>query len=114
MAKSKKSQPQGKAGKPKAAAHARPTVSGPSSPPFTPTSTDDLESKAAATAALAEAFPFNALKPSEFDPAAALAPLQGASAEPPDQAATGSTLTEANGSEKVGSGAPPIGINKTI
>ena len=114
MAKSKKSQPQGKAGNPKSAAHARPTVSGPSSLPFSQDTADALESKAAATAALAEAFPFNALKPSEYDPAAALAPFQGESAEPPDQAATGSTLTEANGSEKVGSGAPPIGINKTI
>ena len=96
------------------AAKARPTVSGPSEPSFTPRSQDELESKMAATAALVSAMPFNALKASEFEPAAAVAPRQGESVEPSDQAATGSTLTEANGSDKVGSGGPPIGINKTI
>ena len=96
------------------AAAARPTMSGPSDPPFAVGSRDDIEAKAAATAELAEAIPFNALKPSEFDPAAAVAPLAGEWVKASDHAATGSTLTEANGSDKVGSGAPPVGKNNTI
>jgi catalase len=114
MAKSKKSPERTKAKGPESAARARPSMSGPADPPFNADSSDDLESKMAATAALAEAMPFNRLKPSEFAPEAAIAPLQGDSVEPSDQAATGSTLTETNASEKVGSGAPPIGLNKTI
>jgi catalase len=113
MAKSKKTPQKTRAKGPQSAAHARPSMSGPADPPFDTRSSDDLESKMAATAELAEAMPFNRLKPSEFDPQAALAPLRGQSVEPSDQAATGSTLTEANASEKVGAGAPPIGVNKT-
>ena len=90
------------------AAQARPTVSGPSDPPFDVASADDLESKTAATAEMAAAVPFNRLKASEFDPSAAVAPLQGDCVEPTDQAATGSTLSEGNASEKVGSGARHI------
>jgi len=96
------------------AAKGRPTVSGPADPPLSVNSPDDVEAKMAATAQLAEAVPFNPLKPSEFDPDAAVAPLQGEWVEASDQAATGSTLTESNGSDKVGSGAPPIGNNRTI
>ena len=96
------------------AAKARPTVSGPANPPVSDNRPDDLEAKAAATAELAEAVPFNPIKASEYDPSAAIAPLQGEWVEASDPAATGSTLTEANGSDKVGSGAPPLGSNRTI
>src|SRR4030095_14286656 len=44
---------------------------------------------------------------------AARTPAEGAHHAPRDPAATGSTLTEANPSPKVGSGAPPIGLNTT-
>ncbi len=114
MPKSKKTSKTKKIKNRPSAAHARPSASGPADPPFKPTTADELEAKMAATAELAEAMPFNSLKPSEFDPRAAVAPLQGPSIAPSDPAATGSTLTEANGSGKVGSGAPPIGANKTI
>src|SRR6478736_363517 len=114
MAKSKKTQQKKTTGYPESAAHARPTVSGPADPPFEAGNRDDLESKMAATGDLAAAFPFNSLKPSEFPGGAEAAPLEGPSAKASDQAATGSTLSEANGSDKVGSGAPPIGTNKTI
>jgi catalase len=114
MSKSKKTASKSNATRRPSAARARPTVSGPAVPPVNAGDSDALESKMAATAALAEAMPFNSLKPSEFDPEAAVAPLQGPSIEPSDPAATGSTLTEANQSDKVGSGKPPLGINKTI
>ncbi|HEX8031656.1 MAG TPA: catalase, partial [Vicinamibacterales bacterium] len=114
MAKSKKTPVKKNSKGAKSAAKARPTVSGPATPPFTARDTDDLESKMAATNDLAASMPFNSLKPSEFDSDAAVAPLQGPSREPSDPAATGSTLTESHGSDKVGSGAPPMGVNKTI
>ena len=58
--------------------------------------------------------PFNANKPREYDPAAAIAPKAGQSLTPGDPVVTASTVTETNASEKVGSGAPTIGNNKTI
>ncbi len=94
------------------AAKSRPTSSGPAKPK--PNKADKLESKAAATEELARARPFNALKPAEFDPAAHLAPPEGDAYEPSDVAATGSTLSEANRSDKVGSGDPVLGSNQTI
>ena len=113
MAKSKKT-PKKNGDHGASAARSRPTVSGPATIPANAAPTDDLESRMAATEALARAMPFNALKPSEFDPAAATAPLPGVCLEPADQAATGSTLSEGTGSEKVGSGGAPIGTNNTI
>jgi len=115
MAKSKKTRQSDSKTRPEEpAAQARSTVSGPATLPFSTESADDLDSKMAATAVLASAIPFNPLKPSEFDPNAAATPLQGQWVKASDQAATGNTLSEANGSDKVGSGAPPIGKNRTI
>ena len=52
----------------------RATVSGPARPSTDVDSSDDLSAKAAGTQALAAAFPFNANKPHEYDPDAALHP----------------------------------------
>jgi catalase len=92
----------------------RATVSGPAEPSADPHSSDDLTAKAAGTQALAASFPFNANKPLEFDREAAIEPQPGAWKKPDDPIVGASTVTEANGSEKVGSGGPPIGTNKTI
>ena len=59
-------------------------------------------------------FPFNSNKPLEYDPAAAIAPEAGQSETPADPRVTSSTVTERAASEKVGSGAPTIGNNRTI
>ena len=88
----------------------RPTVGG-AAEPREPASTDVLAEKVAATADLAAAFPFNPNKASEYDPAAAAAPPAGAFVKPQDPIAGSSTVSEANGSEKIGSGGAPIGEN---
>ena len=93
---------------------ARATVSGPAEPSLTPDSSDDLAAKVAGTQELAAAFPYNANKPFEFDAGAAVHPHPGATAKPRDPIVGASTVSEVNGSDKVGSGAPPIGQNKTI
>jgi catalase len=62
--------------------------------------------KAAATQALAAQMPFNANKDAEYGDLA-LAPPPGVHIEPSDPAATGSTLTENDESEKAGSAARP-------
>jgi catalase len=67
------------------------------------------ERKMRATQALAAAFPFNASKPGEIG-GASRTPKPGATAEPPDPAVTGSTLTEDNHSPKTGAPARP-GVN---
>ena len=77
-------------------------------------SRDDLTAKAAGTQELSATFPFNVNKAAEYDPASAVEPPPGAFAVPKDPIVGASTVTEANGSDKVGSGAPPIGTNKTI
>ncbi|MEP7314530.1 MAG: catalase, partial [Pseudomonadota bacterium] len=64
--------------------------------------------KADATEALAAAFPHNAAKPSEFD---GLKPATGATAEPDDPSATGSTVSEGTASAKLGSGRAAPGTN---
>ena len=69
--------------------------------------------KAAATQEVASAFAFNPTKAAEYDPAAALTPLEGASVRPADPIAGASTVSELNGSDKVGSGGPNIGQNPT-
>jgi catalase len=56
------------------------------------------------TQALAAAFPFNAGKPGEIGDASRT-PRPGATAEPPDPAVTGSTLTETTTSPKAGTSA---------
>jgi catalase len=92
----------------------RATVSGPAEPSADVSSSDDLTAKAAGTQALAASFPFNANKPLEYDPDAALHPEPGECRKPHDPIVGASTVTEKNGSEKAGSGSPAIGINKTI
>ena len=67
----------------------------------------------AATDDLTRQIPFNPLKAAEFD-ADALAPPEGEPFEPGDPIATSSTITETVASDKVGSGAPPVGRNMTI
>ena len=90
----------------------RPTVGGPAES-GKPASTDVLAEKVAATGDLAAAFPFNANKASEYDPAAAVAPPAGAFVKPQDPIVGASTVSEANGSDKAGSGGAPIGDNPT-
>ncbi len=74
---------------------------------------DIVAAKVAGTDDLASAMPFNAIKAAEYDPAAALAPPQGASVKAGDPVVGASTVTERNGSEKTGSGGAPIGSNPT-
>ncbi len=93
--------------------NSRSTVSGPSTPESS-TPSDDLAAKLTGTEGLASRFPFNANKPLEYDPGASTDPKPGQSAIPGDPLVTASTVTEVNGSDKVGSGAPTIGNNKTI
>jgi catalase len=94
--------------------NSRSTVSGPAESSARETSDDAQTAKAAATQALAASMPFNVTKPLEYDPEAAVSPAEGVHSKPDDPIAGASTVTEANGSEKVGSGGPPIGVNKTI
>jgi catalase len=93
---------------------ARATVSGPAEPSLTTDTNDDLAAKIAGTDELASSFPYNATKAAEYDPDAFLHPPEGAATKPHDPIVGASTVTEMAGSEKVGSGGPPIGTNKTI
>ena len=90
---------------------ARSTQSGPARKSVSTTSTDVAAAKMAATDAVAAAFSFNAAKPSEFGDAQR--PATGQVVEPSDSMVTGSTLTEANASAKVGKSEPQIGANPT-
>src|SRR5690349_6852843 len=91
----------------------RATVSGPSvkARAAKAVANDDLALKAAATAELATAFPYNTAKPAEFDPKLATRPPQGQTQAPSFAGALASTLTELNASPKVGDGTPPSGVN---
>jgi catalase len=93
---------------------ARGTVSGPAEPSLIPETSDTLAAKVAGTAALSASIPYNATKPLEYDADAALHPPEGVHARPADPIVGASTVTERHGSDKVGSGGPPIGSNKTI
>jgi catalase len=93
--------------------NSRTTVSGPAKPD-TSGSGDVVAEKAAGTQDIASAFPFNPNKAAEYDPAAALAPPEGAFVSPEDPIAGASTVTEVNGSEKAGSGGPKIGQNPAV
>ena len=77
-------------------------------------SSDALTKKAAATQALVEAVPYNAIKPLEFGRENALRPPEGECVQPSSPAVTGSTLTERNPSAKTGSGEPSLGANPTV
>ncbi|HXG86713.1 MAG TPA: catalase [Vicinamibacterales bacterium] len=94
--------------------NSRATVSGPAEPAPLSDSPDDLTAKMAATQDLASEMPFNANKPLEYDPEAALSPAAGVSLAPDDPIVGSSTIRESNGSDKTGSGSPVIGTNKTI
>ena len=87
---------------------ARSTVSGPSA--GVSTIADAATAKLAGTDALASAFPFNRAKPSEFGERAR-DPAAGQAAEPAHPLVSGSTLTEINASQKVGSGNPQMSFN---
>jgi catalase len=93
--------------------NSRTTVSGPAGPDVSGRG-DILAEKAAGTQDIASAFPFNPNKKDEYDPDAALSPRQGASVKPADPIVGASTVTERNGSDKVGSGGPNIGQNPTV
>jgi catalase len=93
--------------------NSRATVSGPARPDASGAG-DIVAEKAAATQDVALAFPFNPNKSAEFDPDAALSPPEGASVKPADPIAGASTVSEMNGSEKIGSGGPNIGQNPTV
>ena len=95
-----------------ASAAARNTDSGPAHlPPATPG--DAAAQKIAAVQEMVASMPFNANKPLEHGHENAVKPPVGLTVEPTSLAATGSTLSEENMSEKVGSMAAP-GINATI
>jgi catalase len=119
MAKSSKRSTSG--GSKTTARNSRTTVSGPAKtdtprrPGTAPASgIPDIQSeKLAGTQELAASFPFNLNKADEYDPETAVSPLEGASARPADPIVGASTVTEANASEKTGSGAP-IGRNRTV
>jgi catalase len=91
---------------------ARNTDSGPSRV-AAPDPADLPARKAAETEALAAAMPYNPTKATEHGFANGVAPRQGASAQPASRLPTASTLSEENGSEKVGSVAIE-GRNATI
>ena len=85
--------------------NSRTTVSGPAEPDASGAG-DILAEKAS--------FPFNPNKAAEYDPDEAVAPPEGASVKPADSIVGASTVTELNGSHKVGSGSPNIGKNPTV
>src|SRR5512133_1519694 len=110
MAKSKKTRPEPP---PVIDPNSRATVSGPAEPQPLVDSPDHLTAKLASTQQLSAAQPFNANKALEYDPGAAIRPQPGVFVEPADLIVGSSTVQEKNGSEKVGSGGPVIGENKT-
>ena len=87
---------------------AKSTVSGPAS--GAEAVTDAATAKQGGTEAVASAFPFNAAKSSEFGERAR-DPAVGQAVEPPHPLVAGSTLTELNASQKVGSGNPQASFN---
>jgi catalase len=94
-----------------ARAAARNTDSGPAH--ADPASSDPAVRKMVETQALAAAMPHNPTKASEHGFAPGTRPPAGASVAPASRLPTASTLTEENGSEKVGSAAVP-GLNASI
>jgi catalase len=95
--------------------NSRTTISGPSDPPAATRSSDDLVAKLSGTQELSSRMPFNASKPGEYSIATdTVSAPEGEAHEPADPIVGASTVTESNGSDKVGSGGPPIGMNKTI
>jgi len=112
--KRKSSTPDSRGSKKTAAARAsqtssRTTTSGPSR--RSSVVRDAASAKMAATEMVAEAFTFNAAKPSEYGKAA-LAPQPGQNVEPPDPNVGASTLSERNSTPKTGKPAA-AGMNPT-
>ncbi len=68
-----------------------------------------LAAKAAGTQAVARQIPVNPLKAVDHGLEAGHAPIEGPNVEPPDDAVTGSTLSEVNTSGKVGDAAVALG-----
>jgi catalase len=95
-----------------AAAAARNTDSGPSKVRSV-NSSDMALARAAQAGSLAAGMPFNPTKAAEHGFANGLATHKGTTVEPESRLATGSTISEENTSEKVGSIAPK-GVNSTI
>src|SRR5688500_15224325 len=93
--------------------NSRTTVSGAAKPDASGAG-DIVAEKAAGTQDVASAFPFNPNKAAEYDPDAALAPPEGASVTPADPIVGASTVSEVNGSAKVGGGGPNVGQNPTV
>src|SRR6478735_7932715 len=93
--------------------NSRTTVGGPAEPDTSGTG-DIVADKASGTEDVASAFPFNPNKAAEYDPDAALAPPEGAFVKPSDPIVGASTVSEVNGSDKVGSGGPHISQNPTV
>ena len=91
---------------------ARSTISGPSKKSTREgrATADALVKKMEATAAAAEAMPFNANKAAEYG-RASLTPQAGSTTEPADPSATSSTLTETLPSAKTGTGQPRLGFS---
>ncbi|MDP9002766.1 MAG: catalase [Myxococcota bacterium] len=88
---------------------ARSTVSGPARADNKGPS-DALASKLEGVQSLVAEVPFNPIKAGEYGSASAV-PRQGPTVRPSDASVTGSTLTEAIPSAKVGSGKPNLGAN---
>ena len=70
-----------------------------------------LAARQAGTQALASAIPANPLKAADHGLAAGHAPIEGPCVAPPSDSVTGSTLSEINTSDKVGSGAIAAGLD---
>jgi catalase len=107
----KKTTPKSPAPKSPAKASAKSTVSGSRRGTGAARDDDAAARKMAAVNEMAAAMPFNATKAAEYGEAARDTP-EGAHVEPPEPAATGSTLTEVNVTPKVGEPAQP-GLNAT-
>ncbi len=90
---------------------AKATVSAPARREMPPAPDDELDQKAQDIQQLTAGMPFNPNKPSEYGKATQRPPAAGATAKPPHPRATGSTVTEAVGSSKLGKGQPQLGFN---
>jgi catalase len=93
---------------------ARATVGGPAHGRRSSAADDPGVTKMEGAQALAAAFPHNVNKASEYDPAAALRPKSGPTAEPKSPGVTASTITEENSSAKTGQGSPSVGVSPLV
>ena len=86
----------------------RATASGPAVPAATPTD-DPAAHQHIVVSSVSASFTHNPTKAAEYDPEATLAPPAGAAAPSRDPIAGASTVSEANGSAKTGSGGAIVG-----